>query len=111
MPALLYRFCSDMDAVIVQMHRLLKRGAEAMIVIGDSRMTIEGTDIRIPTTDLLECIARERGLSPVERINISVTTENLVHLRNAITQNVVLRLRKPAKGHGKQTGRRRKLKL
>lgn len=111
MPALLYRFCRDMDAVIVQMHRLLKRGAEAMIVIGDSRMTIEGTDIRIPTTDLLECIARERGLSPVERINISVTTENLVHLRNAITQNVVLRLRKPAKGPGKQTGRRRKLKL
>jgi len=108
MPALLYRFYRDMDAVVLQMHRLMKQGAEAMIVIGDSRMTIEGTEVRIPTTDLLECIARERGLSPVERIDISVTTENLVHLRNAITENVVLRLRKPATACSKQTGRRRK---
>ncbi len=96
MPALVHRFLKDMDAVFVQLHRLCKVGAEAMVVIGDSKMTIDGEDIRIPSTDFLEMIANARGFTPVERIDISVTTENLVHIKNAITENVVLRLRKDA---------------
>jgi hypothetical protein len=94
MPALTHRFLKDMDAVLAQLHRLCKPGAEAMVVIGDSKMTIDGEDIRIPSTDLVEAIATARGFTTVERIDISVTTENLVHLKNAITENVVLRLRK-----------------
>lgn len=94
MPALIHRFLKDMDAVIAQLHRLCKPGAEAMIVIGDSKMSIDGKDIRIPSTDLVETIATARGFTRVERIDISVTTENLVHIKNAITENVVLRLRK-----------------
>jgi DNA modification methylase len=94
MPALTHRFLKDMDAVIAQLHRLCKPGAEAMVVIGDSKMTIDGEDIRIPSTDLVEVIAIARGFTPVERIDISVTTENLVHIKNAITENVVLRFRK-----------------
>lgn len=94
MPALVYRFLTDMDAVFEQMHRLCRPGAEAMVVIGDSRMTIDGKDIRIPTTDLTEAVAAQRGFHPVERLDISVTTENLVHIKNAITENVVLRVRK-----------------
>ncbi|WP_297476333.1 DNA methyltransferase [Ferrovum sp.] len=94
MPALTHRFLKDMDAVFAQLYRLCKHGAEAMIVIGDSKMTIAGKDVRIPSTDLAETIAVARGFTSVERIDISVTTENLVHLKNAITENVVLRLRK-----------------
>ncbi len=94
MPALTHRFLKDMDAVFQQIYRLCKPGAEAMVVIGDSKMTIEGEDVRIPSTDLVESIAVARGFSPIERIDISVTTENLVHIKNAITENVVLRLRK-----------------
>jgi hypothetical protein len=94
MPALTYRFLSDMDAVFAQLYRLCKPGAEVMIVIGDSKMTVAGEDIRIPSTDLAEAIAVARGFSLVERIDISVTTENLVHLKNAITENVVLRFQK-----------------
>ncbi len=94
MPALTYRFLKDMDAVFAQLYRLCKPGAEAMIVIGDSKMTIGGKDIRIPSTDLSEVVAIARGFTLVERIDISVSTENLVHIKNAITENVVLRLRK-----------------
>lgn len=94
MPALTHRFMLDMDAVFTQLYRLCKAGAEAMVVIGDSKMTIDGVDVRIPSTDIAEKIAISRGFSPVERIDISVTTENLVHIKNAITKNVVLRLRK-----------------
>ncbi|KWN21521.1 hypothetical protein WT83_05660 [Burkholderia territorii] len=94
MPALIHRFLSDMQAVFIQLHRLCKAGAEAMVVIGDSRMTVDDRDVRIPSTDLVEDIAEACGFRRMERIDISVTTENLVHIKNAITENVVLRLRK-----------------
>jgi len=94
MPALMYRFLKDMDAVLEQIYRLCKIGAEVMIVIGDSKMTIDGKEVRIPSTDLIETIACTRGFTALERIDISVTTENLLHIKNAITENVVLRFRK-----------------
>jgi len=95
MPALLLRFCRDMDAVMANCWRAMRPGAEAMIVIGDNRMRIDRDYERIPTTDFVQDIAVARGFSLVERIDISVTTENLVHIKNAITENVVLRLRRP----------------
>jgi len=94
MPALTYRFLEDMDRVFEQLYRICKPGAEAMIVIGDSKMTIDGEDVRIPSTDFVEAIGAGRGFELIERIDISVTTENLIHIKNAITENVVLRLRK-----------------
>ena len=94
MPALLFRFLDDMASAFGQIHRVCRPGAEAMIVIGDSRMTIDDKEIRIPTTDHVEAISKGRGFSVVERMDISVTTENLHHIGNAITKNVVLRLRK-----------------
>lgn len=94
MPALIHRFLMDMNLVFKQMYRLCKPGADAMVVIGDSKMTVSGEDIRIPSTDFLEIIAQSQGFTLVERIDISVTTENLNHIKNAITDNVVLRFRK-----------------
>lgn len=96
MPALLHRFLMDMDAVSENLFRLCKSGGEVLIVIGDSKMTIDGRDLRIPTTDLIVGIAQNRGFSLIERIDISVTTERYLHLKNAITENVVLRLDKQA---------------
>ena len=63
-----------------------------MIVIGDNRMRVNNEYERIPTTDFVEAIALDNGFQLLERIDISVTTENLVHVKNAITKNVVLRL-------------------
>ena len=66
------------------------------VVVGDNRMEVEKEEVRIPTTDHLECIARNCGFATVERFDLSVTTENLVHIKNAITENIVLRLQRPA---------------
>ena len=95
MPALMNRFLSDMDSVLREIFRVCKHGAEAMIVIGDSRMTIDDKEIRIPTTELIESIAIARGFKTNGHISISVTTENLIHLKNAIKENAVLRFQKP----------------
>jgi hypothetical protein len=95
MPALLMRYLVGMEAALRTVQGLCRPGAQAMIVIGDSRTEIDGVSLRIPTTDLLEDIAIAVGFEPMERIDISVTTENLLHQKNAITENVVLRLKKP----------------
>lgn len=92
MPALLLRFFMDMRRVIGNCHSALRTDGEAMIVIGDNRIRIDEDYERIPTTDFVEAIAIEGGFEPVERIDISVTTENLRHVKNAITKNVVLRM-------------------
>lgn len=97
MPALLQRFFQDMKGVLSNCSRVLRSGGEAMIVIGDNRMRVHKGYERIPTTDWVQDIAVACGMEMVERIDISVSTENLVHIRNAITENVVLRLRKPAR--------------
>ena len=68
-----------------------------MIVIGDNRMRVDGDYERIATTDFVQDIAVNCGMELIERIDISVTTENLVHIKHAITENVVLRLKTPHK--------------
>ena len=65
-----------------------------MIVIGDNRTIIAGESVRIPTTDLVQSVAHNVGFESLEQIDISVTTENMLHQKNAITANVVLRLKK-----------------
>ena len=97
MPALLLRFFEDVNRVIKNCHTVLRTGGEAMIVIGDNRMRVDNEYERIPTTDFVEAIAINNGFRLLERIDISVTTEKLVHIRNAITKNVVLRLLAPVK--------------
>ena len=96
MPALLARYLLDMKSALINAHFACKIGAEAMIVIGDNRTEIGEKLIRIPTTDLVEEIATCNGFESIERIDISVTKENYLHQKNAITENVVLRLRKVA---------------
>ncbi len=98
MPALLLRFFQDMASVLKNCRHVLRPGGEAMIVIGDNRICVDGDYERIATTDFVRDIAVGCGLELLERIDISVTTENLVHLKNAITENVVLRFAAPGKG-------------
>lgn len=94
MPALVARYLLDMSAAINQAKQLLRTGGEMMIVIGDNKTTINEKVMIIPCTDLVEEIACSLEMKPVERIDISVTTENFKHIRNAIVKNVVLRLKK-----------------
>lgn len=95
MPALLQRFFQDMALVLKHCQYVLRPGGEAMIVIGDNRIKVGSDYERIATTDFVQDIAIACGFELRERIDISVTTENLVHMKNAITENVVLRLVAP----------------
>lgn len=94
-PALLARYLLDMQRAFANVYRVCKPEAEAMIVMGDSKTTLAGKVLRIPSTDLVEELAESAGFTVVERLNISVTTENLNHAKHAITENAVLSFRKP----------------
>ncbi len=96
LPALLVRFFRDMRDVLVNCLRHLKPDAEAMIVVGDSYTMVNKERRLIPTTAFLEAIGRTIGFESMEQIEISVTTDNHKHIKNAITKNMVLRLRRPA---------------
>ncbi|WP_288512911.1 DNA methyltransferase [uncultured Victivallis sp.] len=95
MPSLLIRFFDDMQKVLQNMFRALKSNSYAILVIGDNTMQIKGEKILIPTTDFIAQLATSIGFVESERLDISVTTENLIHINNAITKNIIIFLKKP----------------
>ena len=94
MAALLWRYFADMKDNLLQIAGALKTGATAFYVVGNSRTKAGGTWVQIDTCKNTALIGEMAGLDPVDKINISVTTENLKHIRNAITKNQVIVFKK-----------------
>jgi len=92
MPAVLHRYFAGMARVLHNVRDQMMAGASIWLVVGDSRTTIGGHTRTIPTIDEVEAIAKMAGFEPIERISITVTREDVVHSRNAITDNVILHL-------------------
>lgn len=94
MAALLWRYFLDMRANLENVAEILRPGAPAYYVVGDSR-TQAGEDwISIKTCQHIAEIAEMVGLKSGTLLDISVTTENFKHAKNAITENAVLEFRK-----------------
>ena len=94
MPSLIYRFLKDMNEMFSQLKSLCHNNTDIMMVIGDNTMTIDSKNILIPTTNLIEKIAYSHSFKLIDKIDITVTTENYCHIKNSITENVVLRLQR-----------------
>jgi len=90
MPALLYRYFTDMRENLANVANALRAGGKAFYVVGDSKTKVGGEWFPIRTTEWLMCIAERNGLRASKLLDISVTTENLKHIRHAITENAVL---------------------
>jgi len=80
--------------VLINCRDALRQGGECLIVIGDNVTTVASAARKIPTVDFVGLVAESVGLELIERIPITVTVENLVHSKNSITNNVVLRMRR-----------------
>ena len=90
MPALIYRYFTDMSANLANVATVLRSGAKAFYVVGDSKTKVGGEWFPIRTTEWLMHIGERNGLRASKLLGISVTTENLRHIRHAITENAVL---------------------
>lgn len=94
MPALLLRYFLDMQEALKNVHTALKPGASAIFVIGNSRTKVSEKWWEIPTGPYLAEIAKNLGFEVKDLLQISVTTENLHHIKNAITENEILEFQK-----------------
>jgi hypothetical protein len=94
MASLLWRYFTDMRENINRVHSLLKPGAAAYYVVGDSKTNAGGEWTTIETGRNLLEIAEMVGFEASSMLDISVTTENYNHIKNAITKNEVLEFRK-----------------
>jgi hypothetical protein len=89
-PAVLLRYFRAMDAVLAQLAKRLEKGAPCWLVLGNSRSTVSGEQWVIPTVDEVVAIANQRGFDVAERLAITVTQEDVLHSRHAITRNEIV---------------------
>ncbi|WP_330728057.1 DNA methyltransferase [Burkholderia multivorans] len=90
MPALLYRYFTDMKANLANVSKVLRPGARAFYVVGDSKTKVGDEWFPIRTTEWLMRIGESNGLRASKLLDISVTKENFKHIRHAITENAIL---------------------
>ena len=90
MPALLWRYFTDMKDNLAQIHHVMRFGAKAFYVVGDSRTKAGENWVHIETCKNIAQIGEMIGLRQVDKIDIDVTTENYKHIKNAITRNQVI---------------------
>jgi len=95
MAALLWRYFVDMSANLQQMNCVMKSGAKAFYVVGDSRTKAGHEWAQIETCSSIKHIGVMAGFEHIEDIDIDVTTENYKHIKNAITENKVIIFQKP----------------
>jgi hypothetical protein len=74
---------------------MLRPGAHAFYVVGDSRTKAGDTWTAIETCRHVCEVAEMVGLEAKKLLDISVTTENYKHIKNAITENAILEFRRP----------------
>lgn len=90
MAALLWRYFYDMKHNLTQVVRVLRPGAKAFYVVGNSRTKAGGTWVTIETSKNIGLIGEWLGLRVLDKVDVDVTTENLRHIKNAITKNQVI---------------------
>jgi DNA modification methylase len=91
-PAVLLRYFRSMSEVLGALHPHMSSGASCWLVLGDSHSTAKGRRWKVPTVDEVTAIAQLHGFRLIERIPITVTREDRLHARNAITRNEIVRL-------------------
>jgi Putative RNA methylase family UPF0020 len=97
-PALLFTYFTDMRTVLQQVATLLKPGAPAVFVVGDS--TISAPDngtLRVPTGSIIEELATGAKLTLTSTLDKRLTSygaSSTVHQRNAMARERVLIFRR-----------------
>ena len=94
MAALLWRYFIDIKATLEQLTEVTKPGGELFYLVGDNRTKAGNEWVRITTGEHITKIAEMVGLVHLSTEEISVTTENYRHIKNAIKRNHILHFRK-----------------
>lgn len=93
-PAVLLRYFIDMEKNLTNVYRVLKKGSLGFYIIGDSKTKVNDEWFPIRSTYWIQKIAENIGFDCEILMDISVTTENLINQKNAITENGILKIKK-----------------
>jgi DNA modification methylase len=88
--ALLYRYFDDMSASLENLAHVVRRKGQVILVIGNNFTEAGSKRIVIDSVTALRESAEASGFTLHRQIPITVTTENLRHQKNAITENSIL---------------------
>jgi DNA modification methylase len=88
--ALLWRYFIAMRENLLQTSLIMKNGANAFYIVGDSRTKAGNKWMTIETCKHIASLGEMVGLRCVDKISIDVTTENYKHIKNAITENQII---------------------
>ncbi|GHG61519.1 hypothetical protein GCM10010919_06060 [Alishewanella longhuensis] len=92
--ALLFRYFIDMKAVMENCLKVLKPGADAFFVVGDSKTKLGDDWFHINTCEMLVLIANQVGFVASEFLKVSVTNDNKINSKNFIENNLILKFHK-----------------
>lgn len=90
MAALLYRYFRDLNLVMKRLAQLMKKDGNLFFVMGNNKTEAGGQEVIIDSVSALAEIGQSAGLRLIEKIPITVTTENYKHTKNSITSNTII---------------------
>ena len=96
LPSLLYKYFSDMGKVFEGMFRLLKKGSDAFLVIGNNHTVAGDVRVNIDTVELLRDLAELSGFQTVDQLDMEMLTPRNIFKKNAIESECILHFRKPS---------------
>lgn len=94
MASLLYNYFEGMSQTLNNIDRLLKDNGSVFLVMGNNVTTSGETKIDIETTKMLMETGLEMGWKFIDEICITVTSDNLKNIGNAIKKNSILWFKK-----------------
>ncbi len=94
MGALLYKYFDDMRRSMAEVQKVLKPEARFALIVGNNVTKAGDKQVEILTDRYLGLIGESLGMRLIEELHITVTTEDLAHVKNAIKNNTLLILEK-----------------
>jgi len=93
-PALLYRYFSDMMRTFQAVHTAMKPNGIYALIVGHNRTTLGGTQFQIETPRYLVDIAVDHGWFILESIPLETYKRYGIHASNAVLDETLLLLKK-----------------
>ena len=92
LPSLIARYFEDMTLVLRGIWQNLRFDGHVFIVVGDNHTVADGVRIDIPTTFLLEEVARGQGFQLVETIPMEMLPPRDIFSRNSVASENIIHL-------------------
>lgn len=94
-PALMYRYLSDMRDVFRSMLTVMRKSAPFALIVGHNRTTLGGQTFDIDTPTLLREVALQSGWVHKESIPLQTYQRYGTHMSNAVKAETLLIVKKP----------------